>query len=160
LIGVNEVEVPSSEESVFKLVRAGPVHPAFAVRDSPGSREMHEISRVCVAESVVSGDTPTREPLSAILLVLRGLCVLIAHALRPRVVRKGGQAIGKLMLVGQLHRVVTACSVGSLIRGVPREARVGNVVLCVDTRWENLGWRVVVAEIIQVPPHRTYIPKC
>src|SRR5580698_4384964 len=70
LIGVDEVKVPSAQHSVFQFVCAGAVHPPSTIRYSPRSREVHQVSCICVAECIVCGDPEAWQPLCAVLLIL------------------------------------------------------------------------------------------
>ena len=83
---------------------------------------MHHIGDVRIAKPIVSRDPEPREPLSPVLLVLRGLRVLVRHALAVGVVGEKSQANVHLMLISDLHRVVAAGRVCRLVGRVARKA--------------------------------------
>ena len=88
LIAIDDVDHPSSQNCLLRLVGVG--HPRASVTkwQIVGSGDMETMRSIDVTESVIGCNPEIWKPLGPILLILSRLRVLIAHTFAPCVIGK------------------------------------------------------------------------
>src|ERR1700728_5273945 len=83
LMRVKTVDHPSAQDRIYGLVGIRQERASATERQVVGAGNMNDVCCIAVAKGVVGLDPESGKTLGSILLVLRCLSVLIAHALAP-----------------------------------------------------------------------------
>src|SRR6202034_4835819 len=131
LMRVKTVDHPSAQDRIYGLVGIRQERASATERQVVGAGNMNDVCCIAVAKGVVGLDPESGKPLGSILLVLRCLSVLIAHALAPGVVSEQIKACAKLVLIRGLQGVIAAVCVGGFVGGIAGEVGERDVKLWV-----------------------------